>query len=430
MLTYQDFLRCTDGDAKAQFLIRAVEAHTSGALYQTAATAQKYAQGQNPVIESYRKLLYTLSGEAVPDTVSANHKCKSGFFRRFVTQRASYLLGNGVRFTNPRFAERLGEGFDGQLYFAGKAALVDAVSFGFLNADRVEFFRVTEFVPLFDEEDGQLKAGIRFWQLAADKPRRFTLFEPDGYTEYIRGQGRPMTALGPKTPYLRLVESTPAHGERVVGEGNYGALPIVPLYANRERQSTLVGIKEQIDCYDLIKSGFANDLDDASMIYWTLENTGGMDDVDLVQFVERMKTVRAAVVDGDGGARAEAHTMEVPFESREAYLARLKKDLYDDYMALDPAEIAGGQVTATQIRAAYEPLNEAADEFEYCVLEFLQGLMALTGETDTPTFTRSAIVNVQQEVETVLAAAGVLDPAFVKAKILRLLGEDDGGPAD
>ena len=54
-------------------------------------------------------------------------------------------------------------------------------------------------------------------------------------------------------------------------------------------------IRTQIDAYDLIKSGFANDLDDVSAIYWTLSNTGGMDDVDLAQFVERMKTVKALV---------------------------------------------------------------------------------------------------------------------------------------
>ena len=69
------------------------------------------------------------------------------------------------------------------------------------------------------------------------------------------------------------------------------------MWGNANKQSELVGIREQIDCYDLIKSKFANDIDDASQIYWILQNAGGMDDIDLTRFVERMKTVRAAVVE-------------------------------------------------------------------------------------------------------------------------------------
>ena len=59
-----------------------------------------------------------------------------------------------------------------------------------------------------------------------------------------------------------------------------------------------------------------------------------MDDVDRKKFLDRMKTVKAAVVE-DEGARAESHTIDVPYNAREALLDRLRKDLYDDYMALE-----------------------------------------------------------------------------------------------
>lgn len=410
VLTYQDFEKTGDNDAeRAAFVLKAVREHAGTDAYRAAVDAELYASGRNALIERYQKLLYTITGEAVPDNFTANHKCKSGFFKRFVTQRAAFLLGNGVTFEkDPKQKEKLGKRFDNELYYGGKQALIGAVAFGFWNNDHIEFFKLTEFVPLWDEETGALRAGIRYWRIDPNKPLRCTLYEEDGITNYRQdGAAGLMRRIDDKTEYKWRI-SRSAVAESAVGE-NYGSFPIVPLWASREKQSMMVGLKEQIDCYDLIKSGFANDLDDASMIYWTLSNAGGMDDVSLAQFIERMKVLRAATLEDN--VKAEAHTLEVPYESREAYLARLKKDLYEDAMAVDVTQIAAGSVTATQIIAAYEPLNEAADEFEFQVLDFMHSIMQLAGldTDDTPIFKRSQIANQNEETQMVMSASSALD---------------------
>ena len=409
--TYQDLLAVgASNQARAKFIVDAITEHESGAAYSIAKSAKLYAEGKNETITTYRKLLYTVSGKTIPDNFSANHKCASGFFRRFVTQEAAYLLGNGVTFENEKTKEKLGANFDEVLYSAGKAALVQGVCFGFFNNGKIEVYGLTEFVPLYDEEDGALKAGIRYWQLAENKPLRATLFELDGYTDFIKRKTEQMTVKVEKRNYREIVKNSVIDGERIYSGDNYGAFPIVPLWANSEKQSELVGRREQIDCYDLIKSGFANDLDDASAIYWTITNAGGMDDISLAEFVQRMKTVKAAVVDNDTGTQAQAHTVDVPYQGREAYLSRLEKDLYKDFMALDSEQIAAGNVTATQIQAAYEPLNQKTDEFEMCVIAFLRGLLSIAGvEGETPTFKRSQIVNQKEIVEMMMLAAEYLD---------------------
>jgi hypothetical protein len=132
-----------------------------------------------------------------------------------------------------------------------------------------------------------------------------------------------------------------------------------------------------------------------------------MDDVDLAKFIQHMKTVKAAVVDDE--AKAEAHTMDVPVQARETYLDRLEKDLIKDAMALDTGAIASGNTVATAIRASYEPLNNKTDDFEYCVVEFIQNVLYLAGIEDDPTFKRSTIVNQTEETNMVLAAAQYLD---------------------
>ena len=410
---------------RMDFVLSAINEHKANEAYRTAKDAELYASGKNATIMNYQKLLYTLTGKAVPDNYSANHKCASGFFKRFVTQEAAYLLGNGITFENDSTKDKLGKDIDSVLYKGAKSALIQAVSFGFYNKDHIEMYDLTEFVPLYDEENGALMAGVRFWQIDDSKPLRATLFEVDGYTDYIKRKEEDVMVLNDKRPYIQIVKSSEADGEVIYDGKNYPSFPIVPLWANPEKQSELVGKREQIDCYDLIKSGFANDLDDASMIYWTITNAGGMTDVDLAKFIERMKIVRAAVVDGgESGTKAEAHTIDVPYQSREAYLARLEKDLYKDAMALDTEQIAAGQVTATQIEAAYEPLNEKTDEFELCIHEFINGILSIAGIEDTATFKRSQIVNRAEETTMILQAAEYLDDETVLRK-LPFLTEDE-----
>ena len=409
--TYQDFERIPEGGVPA-FIEDAIDEFRATEAYKTAVIADEYDHQKNTTIMKYRKLLYTMRGVAVPDNFSANHKMASNFFNRFVTQECMFLLGNGLSLTGEQAEEnkaKLGNDFDGQLQKVARASLVDGLAFGFWDYDSLRVFRYTEFCPLWDEETGGLRAGIRFWQLDETKPMRATLYEEDGYREYIKtDKTKGFVPLDEKKPYIVRTMTSVADGVEIIAGENYGRFPVVPLWGSPLHQSELVGIREEIDCYDLIRSGFANDLDDASQIYWTIQNGGGMDDVDLAKFIERMKVVKAAVVEGDG-AKAEPHTVEVPYQSRETYLERLEKDMYKDFMAVDVSAITAGAVTATQIKAAYEPLNSKCDQFEYCILDFLQAIFELAGVEGDPVFVRSQIVNMLEQTQMVIAASGILD---------------------
>lgn len=425
MFTYQDLLKVGDLESnRIDFTKKVVGSHKQTGLYKTAVIANQYKAQRNTTITQYRKLLYTVTGQAIPDNYSANYKLTSNFFNRFVTQENQFLLGNGVTWTQNDTKEKLGDNFDTQLQQAGKYALCGGVSFGFWNLNKLDVFPVTEFAPLFDEEDGAIKAGVRFWQIDSNKPLRATLYEMDGYTEYIWRKGEQGQVLYDKRPYVLDIISTEADGQEIYAGQNYPSFPIVPLWANSEHQSELIGMRENIDAYDLIKSGFCNTVDEASMVYWTINNAGGMDDIDLAKFVERMRTMHATLVDEDG-ASAESHTLETPYASRETILERIEKDLYKDAMALNTDTIASGATTATQIRAAYEPLNSKADDYEYQVIQFIQGILNVAGIQDKPTFTRSYLINVSEEVNTILASANYLNDDYVTQKILTILGDAD-----
>ena len=410
MKTYQDFLEVAEKSDRdrMEFVLAAINDHKNSDLYQQAKIAREYDEHRNVTIITVQKLLYTLSGKAIPDNYSANYKLRSAFFPIFMRQETQYLLSNGVILKNAENKKRLGRKFDNQIQELARSALVGGVAYGFWNLDHLEVFTALEFVPLLDEENGSLRAGIRFWQVAANKPLRATLYEPDGFTQFIRRSGKEMEILAPKRGYISVEASSEADGTEILEYQNYPGFPIIPMYGNRARQSELVGQREAIDCYDLIKSGFADTVDEASIIYWTISNAGGMDEIDMARFKESMRRIGVGLVDDDG-AKAEAYTLTIPVEAREALLTRISDDLYRDFQMLDVTKIQGGQKTATEITAAYQQMDNKVDEFEYCVDDFLYQLFALIGIEDEPTFTRSKIVNQLEQTQMVLMAAEYLD---------------------
>lgn len=426
MKTYQDLLKVGKDETKRKAFVRALIAeHESSDDYKIAKDAYEYYCHRNVTIREYQKLLYTVSGQAVPDNYSSNYKMSCRHFHRFVIQEVSHLLGNGISFNNEETAEKLGKGrksIDRQVQTAAKKALWGKAAFGFYDKDHIEVFDYLEYVPIFDEYDGLMKAGVRFWRIDRSKPLKATLYELDGFTKYVYDTDENMDE--PKRKYIITTATSEIDGEEIYDGYNYPTFPIIPLWANDEHQSELVGLREQIDCYDLIKSGFANTVDEASIVYWTIQNAGGMDDVDLAKFVQRMRTVHASAVE-DEAARAESHSQEAPYASREALLDRLDRDLYKDAMALDTERIAGGAVTATQIKAAYKDLNSKCDDFEYQILDFLEGIMAVAGVDDEATFTRSEIINIEEMIGLILQAAPYLSEEYVTKKILDILGDGD-----
>lgn len=428
MLTFQDLNKIKKSGNLPSALCGFVEDYKRSEEYRTALEAIEYWKNRNPTINKYQKLLYTVSGNAVPDNYSADYKLSTNAYFRFVTQTVQYILGKGVSFENPETKKRLGgTAFDIALQNALTDAINGGTAYGLMNYDRLEVFGAEEFLPIYDEENGGLMAGIRFWQLEDNRPLRLTLYEQDGYTEYISREAGELEAMGHKLPYVRTIELLPSGEERVAGESNYGTLPIVPLYSPR-KQSFIVGFKKLIDCHDLISSGYANDIDDASLIYWTITNAGGMDDIDLSRFLQHMRTVKAAVVEDDG-AKAEAHTLNLPYQSREAILDRLESEMYKDFMIMQPNTItAGRSTTATAIKAAYEPMNLFSNMLESGLTEFVGRLLKIIGISDNCHFTRATIVNdletartVQTKVSTALMLRELLGDERVKEMVEKII---------
>ena len=432
MKTYQDFLEYKEKGQVLDFITAAISEYRSSPEFKIALDADEYEAERNITIMEFMRLIFNRAGQQVVDFTASNNKIASNFFHRLTTQRVAYSLGNGISFANAervndgngwtiqdKTKETLGNDFDTVLYEAGLYARQHRVSYLFWNLDHCDLFKATEFCPLFDENNGSLMAGIRFWSLDwGSKPVTVVLYEEDGYTKYRtrqKSKGLDLVEIEPKRAYKQKIAHNDVDPDEIVGESNYSAIPIVPLWGNKNKQSDLVGMRSKIDAFDLVTSGFANDLQDCAEIYWIVSNALGMTDDDLSKFRDRMKTQHIVAVDTDNTG-VTPYTQEVPTAARATLISSLRAQLYEDYGGLDVHTVAAG-ATNDHIDAAYQPMDEEADDFEYQVIKAVRGILAIIGVGDVPVFHRNRISNRMEQTQMVMLAANYLDDETIIKKL-------------
>lgn len=430
MTTWQDFLAAQARGSVEKFLLSAISTHKASELYTTALKADKYDKQRNTTINEYVKTIFSLTGSPIKDFTASNAKIASNFFNRLNVQRLSYSLGAGVSFADDGTKDQLGATFDNDIRKWAYAALIHGLSFGYWSGSKLYTFEVTEFVPFWDELTGALMGGIRFWQIDNTRPMSITLYTPDGYSEYMyapkaKGKGKRLVQTKAQAPYRLVVSRYPDGTSEVVGEDNWGGqLPIVPMWGSRLHQSTLIGMQQAIDSYDLIQSGFANDLTDVSQIYWIVENCGGMSDADLARFRDRLKVLHIAPADTDQGGKVTPFQQEVPYQARQAYLEGIERRIYRDFGGLDVTALSAASKTATEIEAAYQPVDENASDFEFQIAGALQRLLLLIGIEDTPIFKRQRVSNQLEQVQMIATEAQWLDRKTILAKLPNLTADE------
>ena len=429
--TYQDYLAAIKRGEEIEFIQTAIKEYKLSDDYKIALDADEYEAERNVTILQFMKCIFTTSGTKVPDFTAANNKIASNFFHRLTTQRVSYSLGNGISFPGAKVEisdnkakiidatkDKLGENFDTILYLAAHYARIHKVSYLFWNLDHSDYFKMTEFLPLLDEETGKLRAGFRFWSLDWEKkPVIVVKYEEDGYTQYktkTGSKGLDLMLDKPKRGYIQNIQHTEADGDQITGESNYSSIPIVPLWGDKHHQSDLVGMRAKIDAYDLIKSGFADDVEECAEIYWVISNALGMSDDDLAKFRDRMKLQHIVASDSDTPVKGER--VEIPVAARESLLKGLREQIYEDYGGLDVHTVAAG-ATNDHIDAAYQPMDEEADDFEYQIIQAVQGVLALMGVKDTPIFKRNRISNQKEQTDMVVNSADHLDEETILNKL-------------
>ena len=436
MITFQDYEKAAD---KTKWIQQALVSYRDSDEYKRAIVEQEYMAGRNLEIMNTIKVLYTMAGLPEENFAASNLKIRNRLIHRLVTDRCSYSLGNGISFAGKHKVikngkpeavddtkELLGNGFDQAAYQWSYWAQANGAAYLYVHIghrqDQWEYnlFKKTEFLPLYDEHTGALRGGVRFWSLDWGKrPITAVLYTEEGYTRYETKEGEyGLAALKQVTdirPYIETVENSEAFGEEVTGEGNVTMLPIFPLYSGENRDSALDNLKPLIDAYDMVLSGFANDIKDCAQVYWLISGAMGMQEDDKRQLLDRLLLQHMAVVDGENSS-ITPYTQEIPYEARERCLAQLRNQMYENFGGFDVHTVEAG-ATNDHIEAAYWPMDEEADAFEYQIIIFIRQILDMMGIDDTPLFQRNRVSNQKEQTEMVMLAANYMDDQTILEKL-------------
>lgn len=436
MLTYQDFLKEVEkGEkAKVKFILDKIAEHETSDDYLTGCLADEYDRQLNRTTEQSERYIKLETGKVIKDKYSPNSKMKSNYYNRFTSQLIRYVLSNGTNFNVEGVKEKLGgDEYNHQIQKLAKKAMNGARSFGFWNKDHLEVFPVYKsksdtavFAPLVDEETSELRGGIRYWRIDKDKPLIATLYMEDGFETWKFKDGEPPELRNKKQPYLQKVKETKIEGITEIVDMNTSSIPIFPMWANEMHQSEIIGLRDSIDSYDITLNNFTNDCQTAQL-YFTVRGGVGMDTEELVSFIDTVQKYK--VLNPAEGQEVTPTTVEVPSQAREILLERIKNQMYEDFGALNIAELRAGNVTATQIEAAYEAMDLRASGLETQVMDFERRLLTYLGYPDIGiTHTRSQLINKSEMIQLLLQSGEYLKSDYITKKTLDYL--DDGDLAE
>lgn len=125
-----------------------------------------------------------------------------------------------------------------------------------------------------------------------------------------------------------------------------------------------------------------------------------------------------AAVDGEN-AKVDAKTIEIPYEARERCIAQLRNKMYENYGGFDIHMVEAG-ATNDHIDAAYWPMDEEADDFEYEIIDTVQAILGMMGVDESesvPIFKRNRVSNQKEQTEMVVSAAQYLDDRTIVEKL-------------
>lgn len=421
----------TTPEKAAEFIRRAIAAHQSSTAYQEARTSRSYYYGENETISQRQNLIYDKMGKAHVDEWTPNNKLKSLWYHNAIDQRVSYLLAaDGVTFAKPDTKKKLETPqyrLDAQVSLATMEAYIGGESYSFLNNDHIEVFDFEHYVKIPDERDGSMSMGIKYWRLADDTPLSAYLFELDGYSVFWEDADGQLTMDGKKRPYRQTVTRS-AVSEEIAPGAPYPGFPIVPLSCNLRGTPLLHGVRDTLDALDLSRSTSVNHVD-SDFVYWLFEGYGGMDKFDIAAALADLRVLHGLATQnyGDVGAHITPHTVQAPFEGLHTTIEEVKRQLNFDFSVFDPQQIAAsGNATATQIRAAYDPLNVETNIFENMhLIPYVSRILELAEIKDTFSFKRDAITNHQEDMQTLLMLAPYLDAEYVREAGMTILGDAD-----
>lgn len=235
------------------------------------------------------------------------------------------------------------------------------------------------------EEDGTLYNMYEYWNEEAcylfRKKNRDTITELEPYQTFL------------------TVQDSEVYDSSHILQHDFGEVPFIPFFNNNIGTNDLKNVKELVDCYDKVYSGFTDDLEDIQEIIFILS---GYEGEKLEEFLHKLKKYKTIKVDSDNDGKGglQTLTIDIPVEARNIMLQMTRKAIFEQGQGIDPDPQNFGNSSGVALSYLYSLLELKAGLME---TEFRLGFGDLiraicnylneSVETINQTWTRTSVNN-------------------------------------
>lgn len=358
-----------------------------------ARVGQDYYEG-NHDIKKYRIFYYDADGEIQEDKIRANVKNAHPFFTELVDQCVQYILSgeNGIfRSDDPFLQGELDNYFNSNEDFMAEISdlITDSSTKGwgylyaYKNKDGKISFQCADSLSVIevrakDTDDG-CEYVIYYYIDRIDKGRksitRIQVWDAQQTYFYVMNSNG-YIALDDKkklNPKPHTIWKNDDKNDNSTYYEGFGFIPFFRLDNNKKKFNDLQKIKDLIDDYDLMASSLSNNLIDFDTPIHVVKGFQG-DSLDELQ--TNLKTKKIIGVDDDGGV--EIHTVDVPYQAREAKLNLDEKNIYRFGMGLNISGLKDTAATTNiAIKAAYSLLDLKATKKEIKIKQLFRKILKI-----------------------------------------------------
>lgn len=344
-------------------------------------TAKKYYKNNTEIND---KGVTSTSTEKVGDEIlrHADNRISHNYHQTLVDEKASYLftyppiidIDNNKNKMNSEIKALLGDNFSRKL----KHLCIEASNCGVAwihywldieNNNKFEFEKVNteECIAIRDNTlKKNIIAFIRFYDadeyVDEDSENKVSY----RYIEYWNDK---------ECTIYKLKKGTSESVEEPITFDHYfKEVPFICFANNIEKTSDLDKYKKQIDLFDKVMSGYANDMEDIQQIIYILENYGGQD---LDEFKTKLKRYKTLEVDNNeitGKGDLRTLQIDIPVEARKIILEELDKEIYDYGQGLQRNVELSGNLSGVALKFMYRKLEIKSSNME---TEFREGVNKL-----------------------------------------------------
>lgn len=352
---------------------------------QLAEVGQRYYEADHD-IKNYRIFFINADGNLQEDEHKSNIRISHPFFTELVDQEVQYMLSGKDGFIKsdiPELQTELDAYFnENEDYIAElNEVLTGAVSKGFeymyayKNEDGQTAFQCADSIGVVEvkgkETDDHCDYVIRWYVDNIGKDNKqikrievwnenetyFYCQENDGEIEVDASR-----KINPR-PHTTYSKS---NDKKVYYKG-FGFIPFFRLDNCQKQFSGLKPIKDLIDDYDLMSCGLSNNIQDTNEALYVVKGFQG-DNLD--ELMVNIKAKKHVGVDEDGGV--EVHTVDIPYQARQAKLDLDEKNIYRFGMGFNSAQLGDGNITNVVIKSRYALLDLKSNKLEIRLKQFLR----------------------------------------------------------